>query len=56
MRSELREKLHLFQKEFNGNHNRKIRYHKDITPVEKEYKRYKEIKVEINNLEAIIGE
>ena len=53
-RSQLREKLHNYQIEFTRNHNRKIRYHKDIEPVEEEYKRYKEIKSEIARLESII--
>jgi len=53
-RSQLREKLHNYQIEFTKNHNRKIRYHKDIEPVEEEYKRYKEIKNEIARIESLL--
>jgi len=53
-RSELRVTLHNFQSEFSRTHNRKIRYHKDIAPVENEYKRYKEVKSEIAKYETIV--
>ncbi|CAD8211030.1 unnamed protein product [Paramecium pentaurelia] len=53
-RAELREKLNNFQNEFTTTHNRRIRFHKDIAPVEKEYKLYKEIKNEIQKLENIL--
>eukprot|EP01017_Pseudomicrothorax_dubius_P014701 TRINITY_DN1716_c0_g1_i1.p1 TRINITY_DN1716_c0_g1~~TRINITY_DN1716_c0_g1_i1.p1 ORF type:complete len:429 (-),score=87.42 TRINITY_DN1716_c0_g1_i1:1013-2299(-) len=54
-RSELRERLHRYQVDFTRTNNRKIKYHKDIAPVEKEYQRYKEIKVEITRLEAYLS-
>ena len=43
--------MHSYQQEFNKNNNRKIKYHRDIGPVEHEYKRYKEVKMEISQLE-----
>ncbi|EGR31678.1 hypothetical protein IMG5_104540 [Ichthyophthirius multifiliis] len=47
----LKEKLQIYQDEFQKMHNRKIRYHKDIIPVEQEYQQYKEISKEIQKLE-----
>ena len=55
IRSKLRDKLHAYQVDFTRNNNRKIKYHKDIIPVENEYKRYKEIKAEIARLEGLLG-
>jgi len=49
----LREKLHAYQLEFAKANNRKIKYHKDIIPVENEYKRYKEIKADIAKIEGV---
>ncbi|CAG9316679.1 unnamed protein product [Blepharisma stoltei] len=51
-RSELKAILHNFQLEFSQTNQRKIRYHKDILPVENEYKRYKEVKAEIAKLDS----
>lgn len=56
LRSQIREKLYVYQNEFTRNNNRKILYHKDILPVEKEYKEYKEIKNQIIQLEAKLKE
>jgi len=53
-RLQLREKLHSYQTEFTKNNSRKIKYHKDIAPVENEYKQYKEIKQEITKLEGLL--
>ncbi|KAM3139107.1 hypothetical protein pb186bvf_008705 [Paramecium bursaria] len=53
-RAELREILNTFQNDFTQNHNRKIRFHRDIAPVEREYKQYKDIKLEIQRLEQMI--
>jgi predicted RNase H-like nuclease (RuvC/YqgF family) len=53
-RSELRDKLNNFQNEFSNLHHRKIRFHRDIAPVEKEYKMYKDIKQEIQKLESML--
>ena len=54
-RSELKAILHSFQMEFAQTNHRRIRYHKDIAPVENEYKRYKEVKAELLKLEATDG-
>lgn len=54
-RAKLRDRLHSYQVDFTKNNNRKIKYHKDIVPVENEYKRYKEIKQEIQRLENLLG-
>lgn len=51
-RAELRKLLHNFQVEFSRTNNRKIRYHSDVTPVENEYNRYKQVKADIANYEA----
>jgi hypothetical protein len=51
-RADLRVRLHSFQNDFSRTHNRRIRYHRDIEPVEAEYKRYKEVKQEIARFEA----
>jgi chromosome segregation ATPase len=52
-RADLRVRLHSFQNDFSRTHNRRIRYHRDIEPVEAEYKRYKEVKQEIARLEGV---
>ncbi len=54
IRTQMREKLHTYQIEFTKNNNRKIKYHKDIIPVEEEYKRYKEVKEEMSMLEEFL--
>jgi chromosome segregation ATPase len=54
-RSELKAILHNFQVEFSQTNHRRIRYHKDISPVENEYKRYKEVKAELSKLESSEG-
>ena len=54
-RSELKATLHNFQQEFSQTNHRRIRYHKDIAPVENEYKRYKEVKAELSKLEGSEG-
>ena len=53
-RRDLRTKLDNFQKTFETTHNRKIRYTKDIGPIGGEFKRYKELKLEIIKFEQII--
>ena len=54
-KNELRNKLHNYQQNFTKDNNRKIKYHKDISPVEDDYKRYKELKTEIQKLEEIVN-
>ena len=51
-RNSLRERLHRYQHEFYLQNHRRIRYHRDIAPVEAEYRRYKEVKAEIARLET----
>jgi hypothetical protein len=53
-RNTLRDKLYQYQQEFTKSNNRKIKFHKDIVPVENEYKRYKEVKREMAKLESYL--
>lgn len=55
MKNDLRNKLHSFQTNFTKDNNRKIKYHKDIAPVEDDYKTYKEIKMEIQKIEELLN-
>ena len=50
-RKELRTKLDQFQKNFEAVHNRKIRYTKDIVAVQGEFKKYKDLKVDVAKIE-----
>ena len=43
-------KLKTYEDEFQRLTGRKVRYHKDIRPVEAEYQRYKEVKAAIQEL------
>lgn len=52
-RKALRTQLDQFQKNFEETHKRKIRYTKDIVPVQNEFKRYKDLKVDIAKLEQV---
>jgi len=54
-RRDLRAKLDKFQKDFETNHQRKIRYTKDIGPVAHDFKRYKELKIELAKFEQLIS-
>ena len=54
-RRELRVKLDKFQRDFETNHQRKIRYTKDIGPVAGDFKRYKELKVELHKFDQWLG-
>ena len=54
-RKELRTKLDNFQKTFEQTHNRKIKYTKDIGPIGNDFKRYKDLKVEIAKFEQLIS-
>ncbi len=55
-RKELRTRLDEFQKNFIRDHNRKIRYTKDIAPVAAEFKRYKDLKADLSKLESLLVE
>ncbi|CAE7243683.1 PSAE [Symbiodinium microadriaticum] len=48
----IRTKLKEFQENFLLQHHRKIRFHKDILPIEKEYRMYKNIKEELQKVES----
>ena len=48
--------LHKYQDEFQKNNNRKVKYFKDITPVEKEYSQYKSNKQRLKELKTVILE
>ena len=53
-RAKLRTTLDAFQKNFIDSNNRKIKYTTDIQPVEDEFKRYKELKNDIQKLEGVL--
>jgi len=54
-RRELRTKLDEFQRNFVQTNNRKIRYTNDIKPVQGDFKRYKDLKGEVQQLEQAIA-
>ncbi|CAE7487868.1 PSAE [Symbiodinium necroappetens] len=51
----IRTKLKEFQENFLLQHHRKIRFHKDILPIEKEYRMYKNIKEELQKVAAALA-
>lgn len=53
-RKELRVKLDEFQRNFESTHNRKIKYTKDVAPVASDFKRYKDLKVELGKFEQML--
>lgn len=53
-RKELRERIESYQAEFERTHNRRIKYVRDIQPIDAEYRRYKDLKVELQRLEEIL--
>jgi hypothetical protein len=54
-RRELREKIESYQQEFERNNHRKIRYVRDIAPIDNEYKKYKELKVDLQKYEEMLN-
>lgn len=54
--NKLKKMLHKYQDEFQKNNNRKVKYFKDITPVEKEYSQYKSNKQRLKELKTVILE
>lgn len=50
-KSAVRAKLQTFQEKFVTENNRKIRFHKDILPIEREYRMYKNLKEDIAKAE-----
>lgn len=55
-KSVVRAKLQAFQEKFVTENNRKIRFHKDILPIEREYRMYKNLKEEITKAETQLRE
>mmetsp|Transcript_25777 Transcript_25777/g.47114 ORF Transcript_25777/g.47114 Transcript_25777/m.47114 type:complete len:293 (+) Transcript_25777:94-972(+) len=51
-KSVVRSKLQAFQERFVSENDRKIRFHKDILPIEREYRMYKNLKEEIMKVES----
>ena len=54
-RGQLRGILDKFQQEFVKKYNRKIKYNKDIEPISDQFKRYKELKKIISNLDNLLN-
>ncbi|KAF4729700.1 hypothetical protein FOZ63_001341 [Perkinsus olseni] len=54
-KSRIREGLQQYQARFFVENQRKIKYHKDIVPIEREYREYKQVKEEIAQLERKLG-
>ncbi|KAK9170834.1 hypothetical protein CmeUKMEL1_15280 [Cryptosporidium meleagridis] len=52
-KTQLRELLETFQDQFLKKNHRKVLYHKDLLPIEKEYLEYKSIKNKIKQLEDV---
>lgn len=55
-KASIRSKLQTFQERFVSENNRKIRFHKDILPIEREYRMYKNLKEEIQKAETQLAE
>jgi len=51
---DLKQKLHNYQKEFYQQHNRKVKYYKDIIGMENEYQAYKENKQRLRQIIDIL--
>jgi len=50
-KAQVRNKLQVFQERFVSENNRRIRFHKDILPIEREYRMYKTLKEDIAKAE-----
>jgi len=55
-KSSVRDVLQSFQEKFVHENHRKIRFHKDILPIEREYRMYKNLKEEIQKAETQLAE
>jgi hypothetical protein len=55
-KNSVRSKLQKFQERFVAENHRKIRYHKDIVPIERDYRMYKQVKDDIAKLESQLRE
>ena len=51
----MREQIENYQKEFEQINNRRIRFVRDIAPIEAEYKKYKELKQDLQKYEEMLN-
>ena len=51
---DLKDMLRNYQNEFQKSNNRKVKFLKDITPVEREYQKYKSNRQRLNDIMEII--
>ena len=54
-RRELREQIESYQRDFEQNNNRRIRYVRDIAPIDNQYRRYKELKADLQKYEEMLN-
>lgn len=54
-RKELRDQIETYQKDFEQNNNRRIRYVRDIAPIDAQYRRYKELKNDLQKYEEMLN-
>jgi site-specific recombinase XerD len=54
-RKRLREQIENYQREFEQINNRRIRFVRDIAPIENEYKKYKELKQDLQKYEEMLN-
>ena len=54
-RRELREQIESYQRDFEQNNNRRIRYVRDIAPIDTQYRKYKELKVDLQKYEEMLN-
>ncbi len=54
-RRQLRQKIETYQQDFEKNNHRKIRYVRDIAPIDSEYKKYKELKTDLQKYEQMLN-
>ena len=54
-RKELRDQIEAYQKDFEQNNNRRIRYVRDIAPIDSQYRRYKELKNDLQKYEEMLN-
>ena len=54
-RRELREQIESYQRDFEQNNNRRIRYVRDIAPIDTQYRKDKELKVDLQKYEEMLN-
>lgn len=52
--NDLKQKLHRYQTDFQTNNNRKVKFVKDITPVKREYDKYKTNKNKLKEIKEAL--